>query len=127
MQDIVRHFDKYLPLNVKEREALTSRLTERKIKRKQYILQEGDICKYFTYVVDGCFKMYGVDPSGVITFCIISGNGDAHLKNFSVQYKDGRAAILSSACIALSNTGSKASATTTMDSWNAACATRNSS
>ena len=64
MQDIVRHFDKYLPLNVKEREALTSRLTERKIKRKQYILQEGDICKYFTYVVDGCFKMYGVDPSG---------------------------------------------------------------
>jgi serine/threonine-protein kinase HipA len=33
----------------------------------------------------------------VITFCIISGNGDAHLKNFSVQYKEGRVATLSPA------------------------------
>mgnify|MGYP000146064048 CR=1 FL=1 len=43
MENIIRHFDKYLPLGDNEKEALTSRLTERKIKRKQYILQEGDI------------------------------------------------------------------------------------
>jgi len=64
MENIVTHFEKYLPLNDKEKEALKSRLTERKIKRKQYILQEGDICKNFTYVEVGCFKMYGVDYSG---------------------------------------------------------------
>ena len=64
MKNIIKHFDKYLPLDDKEKEALTSRLIERKIKRKQYILQEGDICKYFTYVVEGCFKVYGVDNSG---------------------------------------------------------------
>lgn len=64
MENIVKHFDKYLPLDDKEKEALTSRLTERKIKRKQYILQEGDICKCFTYVVEGCFKTYGVDNAG---------------------------------------------------------------
>jgi CRP-like cAMP-binding protein len=64
MESIVRHFDKYLPLDNREKEALTSRLVQRQIKRKQYILQEGDICKYFTYVVEGCFKMYGVDNSG---------------------------------------------------------------
>ncbi|MDE3145508.1 MAG: Crp/Fnr family transcriptional regulator [Bacteroidota bacterium] len=64
METIIKHFDKYLPLDDKEKEALISRLTERKIKRKQYILQEGDTCKYFTYVVKGCFKMYGVDNSG---------------------------------------------------------------
>ncbi len=56
MEKIVKHFDKYLRLDETEKEALTSRLTERKIKRKQYILQEGDICKYFNYVVEGCFK-----------------------------------------------------------------------
>ena len=39
-------------------------MTERKIKRKQYILQEGDICRYFTYVEEGCFKTYGIDSSG---------------------------------------------------------------
>jgi len=65
MENIVRHFNKYLPLNSEEKEALTSRLVKRLIKRKQYILQEGDTCKYFSYVLDGCFKMYGVDNSGV--------------------------------------------------------------
>lgn len=64
MNNIISHFDKYLPLEEAEVAVLTSRLTERKIKRKQYILQEGDTCKYFTYVVEGCFKMYGVDHSG---------------------------------------------------------------
>jgi|SRR6185312_740821 len=64
MNNIVKHFEKYLPLDEKEITTLTSRLVERKIKRKQYILQEGDICKYFTYVVEGCFKMYGIDNSG---------------------------------------------------------------
>lgn len=64
MEKILKHFDKYLPLDDMEKEALTSRLTRRTIKRKQYILQEGDICKHFTYVVEGCFKMYGVDNSG---------------------------------------------------------------
>lgn len=64
MESIVRHFDKYLPLDDREKEALTSRLVQRLVKRKQYILQEGDICKFFTYVVKGCFKMYGVDNSG---------------------------------------------------------------
>ncbi len=64
MENIISHFKKYLPLDDREKEALTSRLVQRKIKRKQYILQEGDICKYFTYVAEGCLKMYGVDNSG---------------------------------------------------------------
>ncbi|MEQ1828470.1 MAG: HipA domain-containing protein [Pirellula sp.] len=33
----------------------------------------------------------------VVIFCLISGNGDAHLKNFSVLYNDGRIASLSPA------------------------------
>ncbi len=33
----------------------------------------------------------------VVVFCMISGNGDAHLKNFSLIYKDGRKASLSPA------------------------------
>ncbi|MEN2399331.1 Crp/Fnr family transcriptional regulator [Flavobacterium sp. MC2016-06] len=64
MENIVRHFDKYLSLDEKEKDALLSRLVERKIKRRQFILQENDTCKYFTYVVEGCFKMYGVDKTG---------------------------------------------------------------
>ena len=28
------------------------------------ILQEGFVCKHYTFVVKGCFKMYGVDEKG---------------------------------------------------------------
>ncbi len=52
-------------MDVEEIHALTGRLTERKIKRRQFLLQEGDVCKYFTYVQSGCFKIYGVDDKGV--------------------------------------------------------------
>jgi CRP/FNR family transcriptional regulator, anaerobic regulatory protein len=62
--NILTHFDRYVSLDDNEKQALTSRLTERRVKRNQYILQEGDTCKHFTYVVEGCFKMYGVDKSG---------------------------------------------------------------
>ena len=65
MENIINHFEKYLPLNDEEKQALMSRVTERKIKRRQFLLQEGDVCKYFTYVQSGCFKMYGVDENGV--------------------------------------------------------------
>lgn len=76
MESITRHFDKYLPLDDREKEALISRLVQRKIKRKQYILQEGDICKYFTYVAEGCFKMYGVDNSGAEHNLIFAAEDD---------------------------------------------------
>jgi CRP/FNR family transcriptional regulator, anaerobic regulatory protein len=61
---IISHFDKYLPLDDREKEEFCKHLTQRKIKRKQYILQEGDVCKHLTYVVEGCFKMYAVDGKG---------------------------------------------------------------
>ncbi|MEY5049941.1 MAG: hypothetical protein RLZZ175_3300 [Bacteroidota bacterium] len=64
MENVIKYFEKYLPLEDKEKVALKNCITERKIKRKQYILQEGDICKYFSYVVEGCFKTYCVDNFG---------------------------------------------------------------
>ncbi len=87
MEKIIKHFDKYLPLSDTEKEALTSRLTERKIKRKQYILQEGDICKYFTYVVEGCFKMYGVDSSGAEHNLVFTAE-DAWLTDIDSLHKE---------------------------------------
>jgi len=65
LENIISHFEKYLSLNDGEIQALMSRITERRIKRRQFLLQEGDICKSFTYVQSGCFKMYGVDNKGV--------------------------------------------------------------
>jgi CRP-like cAMP-binding protein len=73
---ILSHFDQYVALDETEQQALTSRLTERKVKRKQYLLQEGDVCKHFTYVVEGCFKMYGVDKSGTAYNLVFAAEDD---------------------------------------------------
>ena len=64
IENLISHFEKYLPLDDVEKEALKGRLKERKIKRRQFLLQEGDTCKYFNYIIEGCFKMYGMDKTG---------------------------------------------------------------
>ncbi|MBA4851329.1 Crp/Fnr family transcriptional regulator [Emticicia sp. BO119] len=64
MQALINHFQKYIPLNEAEIQLLEGRVKERKIKRKQMILQEGFVCKHYSFVVSGCFKMYGIDDKG---------------------------------------------------------------
>lgn len=34
------------------------------MKRRGFLLQEGEVCRYASFVVAGCFKMYAVDKSG---------------------------------------------------------------
>jgi CRP-like cAMP-binding protein len=51
-------------LDADEISLLEGRISERKIKRRQFILQEGDVCKHYSFVVEGCFKMYGVSKKG---------------------------------------------------------------
>lgn len=53
-----------MPLEAEEINALESVLKERTVKRRQFILQEGDICKHNTFVVEGCFRTYTVDDKG---------------------------------------------------------------
>ena len=64
IQPLLEYFKKYLPLNEEETTLLAERVTQRQIKRRQMILQEGFVCKHYTFVENGCFKMYGVDEKG---------------------------------------------------------------
>lgn len=64
MQALLEHFQKYLPLKDEEIDLINNRVSSRKIKRRQMILQESFVCKHYSYVVTGCFKMYGIDDKG---------------------------------------------------------------
>lgn len=64
INNLLASFDQYRLLNKIEREALSKTVVERKIKRKQFILQEGDVCKHYTFVAAGCFKKFYVDAKG---------------------------------------------------------------
>lgn len=64
MQALITHFQHYLPLSEEEIRLIESKVTQRNVKRRQMILQEGFVCKYYSFVVAGCFRMYGLDDKG---------------------------------------------------------------
>jgi CRP-like cAMP-binding protein len=64
VDQLIEHFSHYIPLREIEKNELRQRVVERRVKRRQFILQENDACKHYTFVVSGCFKMYGVDNEG---------------------------------------------------------------
>ncbi|WP_295792669.1 Crp/Fnr family transcriptional regulator [Mucilaginibacter sp.] len=61
---LLQYFKNYFPLNEEEEERLQVHFTERNVKRRGFILQQGEVCRHFTFVVSGCFKMYAVDSKG---------------------------------------------------------------
>lgn len=61
---LIDYFDAILPLNDEEKSIIEAIYTERRVKRRQFILQEGQVCNHSTFVVEGCFKMYMIDPQG---------------------------------------------------------------
>ena len=63
-EPIINYFSNILPLNSEEIDALKKTFKERRIKRRQFILQEGYVCKLNTFVVEGCFRIYFVDEKG---------------------------------------------------------------
>ncbi len=58
------YFSKHIALDEREVEILKTFFTEKKVRRRQYLLQEGNICQYNTFVVEGCFRMYMIDNQG---------------------------------------------------------------
>ncbi len=61
---LIAFFDSYVPLNAAEKEELASRVKERKLKRKEFFLREGQVCHHYGFVCEGCFKTYSVDHTG---------------------------------------------------------------
>ncbi|MBK7357661.1 MAG: Crp/Fnr family transcriptional regulator [Saprospiraceae bacterium] len=61
---LLDYFENHLPLNEEEKSIVENVFKERSIKRRQFILQDGDICKHNTFIVEGCFRMYLVDNKG---------------------------------------------------------------
>jgi CRP-like cAMP-binding protein len=64
VQPLITYFEKVLPLEEGEISFIESVFKERKVRRRQFILQEGDVCKVNSFVVEGCFRMYMVDENG---------------------------------------------------------------
>jgi hypothetical protein len=64
LEPLISYFNHLIPLNKSEKEIVTELFKPRLYRKKQYILQEGDVCDKFSFVVRGCLRMYKVDDKG---------------------------------------------------------------
>ncbi|MEQ9374987.1 MAG: Crp/Fnr family transcriptional regulator [Imperialibacter sp.] len=60
---LIAYFNSFLPLTEEEVAELGQVVNRRTIKRRQFILSPGDVCKHYHFIVEGCFKMYKVDEA----------------------------------------------------------------
>ena len=68
-----QYLDSKLSLTPQESARIHSLSTIKKLRKKQYLLQEGDVWKYNAFVTKGCLRTYSVDDKGlehVIGFAI---------------------------------------------------------
>ena len=61
---LIEHLNSYLPLTEEETAELDNRVRQKIVKRRQFILSSGDVCKHYNFIAEGCFKMYKVDENG---------------------------------------------------------------
>ncbi|MEO6667922.1 MAG: Crp/Fnr family transcriptional regulator [Ferruginibacter sp.] len=65
MYELIKaNINRYISLTDQEFELFTSLLKRRKLKRKQFLLQAGDVCRYESFVNKGCLRTYSVNEKG---------------------------------------------------------------
>lgn len=73
-ESILKSISKHIQLSEEETEYFTSLLTVKKLRKRQYLLQEGDIMRHETFVVKGCLRTYKIDVKG-----------QEHVVHFSIE------------------------------------------
>ncbi|MCL5130359.1 Crp/Fnr family transcriptional regulator [Algibacter sp. L4_22] len=64
IQPLLDYIKSLIDLTPKEEAFLESKVTYRKYLKGQYVIQQGDICKYECFVISGCTKTFYLDQEG---------------------------------------------------------------
>jgi CRP-like cAMP-binding protein len=64
IEPLLRYFDQLITLNKEEKKLVNQKFRPRLYRKKQYVLQEGDICMQMNFVVRGSLRMYRIDDKG---------------------------------------------------------------
>lgn len=59
------HILEKVSLTDKEKKLLKTYFTFKKLRKKQFLLEEGEVCIYLSFVERGLLKSYNVDEKGV--------------------------------------------------------------
>lgn len=61
---LISYFDRLIPLSKEEKELVISKFQPRLFQKRQFVLQEGNVCTHLYFVVRGCLRMYMIDQKG---------------------------------------------------------------
>lgn len=59
-----QNFNSKVALTSEEEALIKNYLTPKKLRKKQYLLQDGDVCKSIAFIEKGALKSYSVDDNG---------------------------------------------------------------
>lgn len=62
-----------IPLTAQDLELIDQAFVPKKLRKRQFLLQEGEVCKYIAFIVRGATRQYTVDEKGnehVLNLCI---------------------------------------------------------
>ncbi len=66
IEPLLSYFDRLLQLDENEKELIHSSFHSRLFRKRQFVLQEGDVCTQSNFVVRGCLRSYKIDEKGNI-------------------------------------------------------------
>ena len=70
---ILKNVSKHISLDAAEIDFFKSLLKPKELKRKEFLVHEGEVCKYECFVVKGCLRTYNIDKNGfehIVMFAI---------------------------------------------------------
>ena len=71
---LIANISRHISLTAEEVEFFTSLLKSKSLANGEFLLREGDVCKYESFVIKGCLKTYYQDE-----------NGFEHIIDFSIE------------------------------------------
>jgi CRP-like cAMP-binding protein len=74
IKPLLDYISNYVTLTEEEEVFLTSKVIYRKYLKGQYIVQQGDVCNFSSFVISGCTKTFHIDE-----------NGQEHIVVFSIE------------------------------------------
>lgn len=72
-ESLLEYIDDYVSLNNDEVETLQALTRIKKVRKRQFVVEQGEICRYENYVVKGCLRCYHTDEDGnehVVQFAV---------------------------------------------------------
>ena len=64
---LISYVNRYsgMPLNKQEEDLVRKAFSAKRLKKRQYFLQQGDVCKHFCFIVSGAMRQYSIDEKGI--------------------------------------------------------------